>query len=1146
MTDIRVNTLTDEQSDAVNPQDQIWLSASAGTGKTQVLTARVIRLLLEENAAPESLLCITFTKAGAAEMAGRINTKLAEWVQMESDQLSLELQAIGARFTPDHRARARQLFAKVLDAPSRGLRIMTIHSLCQSLLASFPEEAGLLPGFQPLEGREEVVVKQQVLSEMILAARNDNHHWVIENLQQLSLDLGEEAALKFLTNCAKSPDVMDRVPEDKGAIIFARRLLGITFEGSAEVYVMANIADSVIARPDIEAVASMNEAWGKKADSRGGKRAAVIRDWLQKSAYDRAESFEDLHYCWTKSNGDPLTDSRGYTPTDPSYAGMAQSLHEWTKGVVEQISLITYAERLAAGFQVGKLYSEHYIAAKKSRGVLDFDDLIRKAATMLKQSEMTEWIRYKLDQRIDHILIDEAQDTNKDQWDIVRKLSDDFFSGLGSKEDKNRTIFAVGDYKQAIFGFQGTDPETYTDAEVKFDEDIRQAGGELLKVELSQSFRSSPVVLDFVNAVIEETGASEMGVADDIGQHVSEKQDYGCVELLSLVTPIAGQLSDNDSEGSFESEENWLSGEKRRLAYRIAHYVHKLYVERPMLASTGKRLGAGDVMILLRRRSDLASAIVSQLHSMGVPVAGIDRMKIREPIVVKDILAVIRFALQPDDDLNLAALLVSPLFGWSQEKLLQFGYRPKRMRLWRHLRDQEAIAEDIRPLRSILAQSDYVSVYQFIESILSGEMAGRAKLTGRLGREALVPIEELLNKALEYEQSEGGSLQAFLAWFEQGETEIKREGDTGEDAVRVMTVHGAKGLQAPIVILADIAADPAKKPDRSVSTNKPFGTPMPLLPINKSMRVGRLDEFVEGQEAKEQAEHLRLLYVAITRAEERLVLAGSMSSKTAPERSWYPKIEAAMMAMGAEWVPNDKWGVGGSSMRVVGKLGLVKEDVSAKLGDEAELANARLPLPDWLKTLPPQEVMPPRPLAPTRIDNDQYGEAPASPELLLAAKRGKLIHSLLERMTGAEPEMLLHNARRWLLRNNNDTQINNDAMLSDIEDILKQPDFAGIFGPNAKAEVPIAAVVGKQVVSGRIDRLIIDEDSIRIIDFKTGYKIPQNLEDISVPYIRQMAYYAAALRVIFGDKKIECALLYTHGPKLFELPDDLLSQHKPE
>jgi ATP-dependent helicase/nuclease subunit A len=1136
-----IQSLTSQQTEAVEPGDQIWLSASAGTGKTQVLSARVIRLLLDRNTKPESLLCLTFTKAGAAEMAGRINARLASWVQMDKGRLAAELMAIGADHGSESISRARMLFADILDAPGGGLRIMTIHSFCQSLLGSFPQEAGLLPGFQSLEGRDEAVLKRQALADMVVASRAAGQGWLLENLQTMSLDMGEKAAQKFLENCAKCPDVMRLIPDGPGAQIFARRFLDIQHTGSIEELLKNALADTAINRVAIEQIAVMNAAWGTKT---GVERALAIRAWLSGTLEERAQGFEDLHLCWATKTGSPRAISKSTAPQDSAYPEIAQSLYEWTRDLTEQVAVLKYADRLAAAFLAGKAYSFHYQEAKDARGVLDFDDLIRNAAKMLNQPEMTAWIRYKLDQRIDHILIDEAQDTNQSQWDIVRSLADDFFSGSGAKSDRTRTIFAVGDYKQAIFGFQGTDPQTYKDAGDDYETSIAQSGGYLNRVELSQSFRSSQIILDFVNAVVEGVGYQALGLSGPVEAHVSEKPDVGCVTLLSLVE------RNNDPDGGDDnddaSEESWLSSEKRRLAYRIAQYVRRLLDEKPVLATTGKPARAGDIMILLRRRTDLASSIVAQLHSVNVPVAGIDRMKIREPIAVQDLLSVIKFALQPDDDLNLAALLVSPLFGWSQEKLLEFGYREKGIRLWRHLRNQSALETDIAPLRGILAQSDYVGVYQFLENILSGEIAGRSKLTGRLGSEALVPIEELLNKALEFEKSEGGTLQAFLRWFEQGETEIKREGETSGNVVRVMTVHGAKGLQAPVVILADIASDPTKKPDRSVQTNKPFGAPMPLLPINRSLRIGRLDEIVAEQEASEQAEHLRLLYVAITRAEERLILVGSMNGKEAPEKSWYPSLRAAMEELQCQSQSDNDWGPGGYRMQIMGVAGLT----GALTKDEASKSTEEQPepqtLPDWLYTPAPQEDMPPRPLTPTRIDDDQYGEIPASSLLRVAAVRGKLIHSLFERLSGDDPDKALHQAEKWLQRNNSLPELNNQVILRDIERVITNAQYRDFFGPMARAEVPIAAVVGTQVVSGRIDRLLVGDDLIRVIDFKTGRRIPKSAEDVPVPLLRQMAHYVAALEVIFGNHRIEAALLFTSGPELIALPDDLLNSYKPK
>ncbi len=1143
--------LTGAQMLAVQPADNVWLSASAGTGKTQVLTARVIRLLLEPGVCPENLLCITFTKAGAAEMAERINQRLASWVQLDDKLLFHELEAIGADSGPDARTSARKLFASVLDAPGGGLQILTIHSLCQSLLGSFPEEAGLVPGFKPVEGREQSELYQAALSEMIVDAEQRAGSPIIPNLQDMSLSLGEAGALTFLRRCAAQPEAISKVPDDMGAMVYARHVSGVTFDGPVEAMLEDACDDTKIDRRTLIRVAEMNEDWGKgKPDSRGGKRAFAVREWLGRSAAERAASFNDLHRCWSKAEGEPLIDSKNHTPPDASYGHIAFDLYQWTSGIIEQVKLAAYADRLAKALIVGKEYARAYADAKRQRGLVDFDDMIRKTAALLNTSGMADWVRFKLDRQIDHILIDEAQDTNAAQWDIVTALSDDFFAGLTAKEDRARTVFSVGDYKQAIFGFQGTNPENYRQAGDRFEERVGESGAIFERLSLSQSFRSTQPVLDFVNTVIASAGAERFGIYDAIEDHVGAKPDIGMIELFAPVT------AKENGDTAADDEENWLTTERRVLAYRIAAYVKRLCDEAPVLASTGKPLVAGDIMILLRSRSDLASSIVARLHAVQIPVAGIDRLRLLEPIAVQDLLACVRFVLQPGDDLSLACILVSPLIGWSQDELLQYGYRKPGISLWQHLRSQKALSSAIEPLREMLTMADFTTPYHFLETILSGPMEGRKKMVARLGKETLVPIEELLNATLQFEQNGGGTLQPFLRWFDSGDTEIKREGVGASNEVRVMTVHGAKGLQAPVVILADVTADPDKKPDRSVEILLGDGTRLPILPIKKADRAGRLDEAAELQTEREKAEHFRLLYVAITRAEERLVMAGSLGTQSkgvAKENSWYPSLQSGMEMLGCAWEEELPWG---RVMRYVGAEGVSKsvtltqnrsaEPVEARLSDKRPLTSSGLRyelIPQWLSQPAPEERRPPRPLTPSQLGDDDYGDAPASLAQQSASEKGRLMHALFERLSGnGEWELVT----RWLERNNRDPNIDNDAVLASVKAVLDNPEWQDFFGPHARAEVPLAALVGETVIAGRVDRLIVEPGLIRVLDFKTGRGVPVDESNVPTAYLRQMAHYVAALEVIFTGSRVEAALLFTYAPKLITLSDAILAPHRPD
>lgn len=1129
------------QLEAVQPAHNIWLSASAGTGKTQVLTARVVRLLLEEGIEPENLLCITFTKAGAAEMAERINQLLASWVQLDDKLLFRDLEAIGATSGPDARQRASELFAKVLDAPGGGLQIMTIHSFCQSLLGSFPEEAGLVPGFKPIEGPEQQELLRQALSSMVIAAEEVRDNDLIGNLQSLSLTMGEEAALKFLHKCAAVPDVMAEMPEGQGATVWARRLAEVTFDEPVEVMLEAALADEAINRVPIRSIAEQNLAWGKgNPDSRGGKRAEVIYDWLAMDAMRRAKNFAVLHGCWSKADGEPMVASKGFTPPDDSYAALALELYGWTKSLADQTSRADYADRLAKALLVGKNFAHFYAQAKHERGVIDFDDMIRRTAVLLGTSHMAEWVRYKLDRQIDHILVDEAQDTNKAQWDIIGALAADFFSGRGAKPERLRTIFSVGDFKQAIYGFQGTAPERYREAGEEFAHRIADVGSELKGLTLSQSFRSTAPVLDFVNSVIETAGAENFGVSDMIENHYSLKPKVGMVELLSPVS--AGAADDGAANDNADDEENWIGDEKRELARKLAEHVRSLIDEKPWLASQGRYLEPGDIMFLLRSRGELASLLVAQLHKYDVPVAGIDRLRLSQPLVVQDLLAVIRFVLQPDDDLSLACILVSPIIGWTQEQLLEFGYRgTKRVPLWQHLRKQDAIADDIAPLRRLLDRADFATVYDFLEDLLSGPTGARRKIVARMGTEALVPIEEMLNTALLFQQQQGGGLQSFLAWFDRGDIEIKREGEGSANEVRVMTVHGAKGLQAPVVILADTTSDPGKKPDRSAELLMDEGKRTPLLPIRSSEESGRLGEIVEMQKIRELQEHRRLLYVAITRAEERLIMGGSLSVSRkgeAPADCWYMTIERAMMALGCSWEADERWG---QAMRHIGGDGATGKATEAAKTISA-LPVTKIETPSWLFAAAPQESRPPRPLVPSRLEDDDYGDAPASLAMRAASERGKLLHGLFERVTDAGS---LAAASHWLDAIVRDPAIDKQQLLAAATTVIANPEWAAFFSPTARAEVPLAAVVGDTVITGRVDRLVIEPGLVRLVDFKTGRSVPADESGVIVPYLRQMAHYVAALETIFPDSRVEASLLFTHAPRLITLSDAILAPYKP-
>ncbi|MEH6789638.1 double-strand break repair helicase AddA [Parasphingorhabdus sp.] len=1139
----KIFPLKDRQIDAVEPRAHIWLSASAGTGKTQVLTARVFRLLLTEKVDPEHILCLTFTKAGAAEMAERINRQLAAWVRMEDTLLADDLAAIGASTGPETRDRARTLFARVLDAQGGGLRIMTIHGFCQSLLASFPEEAGIASMFKPIEARDQKILAREALGDLLHEEERAGRPEILEAIQRLSVRMGEEATEQFLMTCATKADAMENLAT--GVLPFVRSLLGLPIDGDAQTWLAQRCTDEAI---DLRAITLLRDAMAEFGGKMEQERQLAIRLWLNLDPPNRAAALADVHLAWaTKTTGAPPKATKGLLKALPDYDFIAGSLFDWSSGLLEQAALFEYADLYAGALQAGRAFYHRYADAKKLHGVVDFDDMIRMTARLLQKSDMAAWIRYKLDQRTDHILIDEAQDTNIAQWDIVRALAEEFFAGIGADPDRHRTLFTVGDFKQAIFGFQGTSPHNYASARTGFFALAEASEQKFGNLSLDRSFRSTPPILDVVDATLDQLSHEQLGLDQRVPEHRSNYQGAG--GSVSLWKPVASGRNGDDDD-----EESWASEEKRVFAQNLAVQIRQwLSPGNPLwLDRENRALQPKDILILVSKRDELSGLIVARLFAENVPVAGIDRIRLNQPLVVQDLLAAIRFVLQPNDDLNLASLLVSPLLGWSQDDLLARGYRGKahaEQSLWEYLRRQGGLEEEIRPLMQLLAMADFNTPYQFLETILSGPMQGRSKLLARLSHAAVDPLDELLATALAFERDHIPTLQGFLDWFDRGDVEIKREQVEGGNEVRLMTVHGAKGLQAPLVILANATFDPANKKSGgfAIKLGEQAGLDLayPVVPLRKPERVGVLAAHAAQADKIAMEEHWRLLYVAMTRAEEHLVVAGTLGPRArgeVPELSWYAAIERGLMTLGCEWRDDPRW-IAVRDYRVEGRNAVPGTGSDS---DERLLDDTAVSAPEWLFLPAPEESRPPRPLTPSHLGPDDASNPPPDISMRDAAERGILLHSLFQRLPDIAPERRHAVADRWLEKQKQVTDAARRAeMIDTVLAVMDNPQWVALFAPDSLAEAPIAAVVQDHVISGTVDRLLITDDHIYVVDFKTGRRVPGDAGQAPVAYLRQMAAYVAALQKIFPGRPIRAGLLYSHGPEMLEVPTELLERHKP-
>ena len=877
------------QRQASDPSASVWVSASAGAGKTKVLSDRVLRLMLA-GAAPMRLLCLTFTKAAAAEMAVRVNDKLAVWATMPDRDLRDQLfELTGEEPGSNLCKRARRLFAETLDAPG-GLKIQTIHGFCQSLLKRFPLEAGLTPYFE--------VMEERISREMLAAAQEDV---IIQATPDHDPALAEALAhVTHLVPEMRFQQVLQPLISERRRLAALLRRHGSLTDLTAYLAELLNVSttdqeDDIIG----QALAALNPTQLSRAIdvlSGGSSTDQQRADGLRQTVTGETEMrWRALCAVFFTQEGDP----RKKLVTNKTTAA-APDVADWM--IDQQSRLYNIRQRLAgirvlratkALMTVVQAVISAYETRKRRRNLLDYDDLVMRTADLLAKSETaTAWVLFKLDGGLDHILVDEAQDTNPDQWEVIAALSAEFSAGLGQHDEKTRTLFVVGDMKQSIYSFQRADPAQFGVMADRFEERFVAAKQVWRRVPISVSFRSVPSILAAVDAIFAHDPARS-GVTLDGSplSHTAFREKQPGKVTLWPPAPMAEP----------EPEVPWAlptriiepQSPQRRLAAAIAGQIRHWLDHNDTLASCGRPVTPGDVLILVRQRTEFVEFLVSELKQADIPVAGVDRMRLTEQIAVMDLIALGQFVLLPEDDLNLAALLKSPLLGLDEEALFTLAHnRPGSV--WQQLcalaKTDEVYARCHAKLSAWLGVVDYQRPYEFFAHILA-QGGGRRALVKRLGQEANDPIDEFLAFAMDYERDHVPSLQGFLQSLLRDEGDIKRDlENTGTHQVRIMTVHGAKGLQAPIVFVADTLSVPGTGKEQVFWQGDEA---VLWVPKAKSHTLFTESLKAARTEALEQ-EYNRLLYVALTRAEDRLVLCGWQSTRQPKECSWQNVCETGL------------------------------------------------------------------------------------------------------------------------------------------------------------------------------------------------------------------------------------------------------------
>jgi ATP-dependent helicase/nuclease subunit A len=1132
------------QRAASDPHSSVWVAASAGSGKTRALVDRVVRLLLA-GTRPQRILCLTYTKAAAAEMANRIREVLGRWATADEAALDSEIAALtGERAEAEQLHEARRLFAAVLEAPG-GLKIETIHGFCQSLLRRFPLEAGLDPHFDLLDERtgNEILAaaREEVLARTQREDGGAETATLAAALKVLSIHLQGESLDTLIRRLADKRGRFERLKAQHGGIdgIIAQlyHRLGVAADSTPQSIIEAACADSAFDGTALRRAATALLG-GSKTDA---ERAARMLAWLKAAAEERVVRFADYRQAFLTAKWQipQRLATKGVLGANPGIGEILEAEASRLFAVHESWKAVTVVHATTALLLFGDAVLEAFARHKSDRGLLDYEDLILEARRLLEDPGAA-WVLYKLDGGLDHLLIDEAQDTSPEQWEIIGALANEFFAGEGARGD-HRTIFAVGDEKQSIFSFQGADPRGFEKMRRHFEGRVQEARKHWRSESFDLSYRSTRAVLDLVDAVFADPQAREGLTAEgrEIRHAAVRAGQAGMVELWPPEQSGKEDAATDQEDWSLPLEIASASSAEARLARRIAARIRRFVVEKEILESRNRPIRAGDIMVLVRRRTAFVNELIRALKEHEVPVSGVDRMVLADQLAILDLAALGEFLLLPDDDLTLATVLKGPLIGFSEERLFELAQPRETRPLWRELIARRAENPDFRTahalLHDLLGRADFVPPYELYAEIL-GPRGGRQALVSRLGPDAADPIDEFLTLTLGYERENVPSLQGFLHWLRAGDMDIKRELEGRvRDEVRVMTVHGAKGLEAPIVFLPDALSVPGAQPGPPEflwSEDKD----LLLWPPRKLYDEATCEAARQAIRRREMEEYRRLLYVGLTRASDRLVVCGWRGKKKgkALENCWHALLSRAFERLpGVERFDCD----GAEGLRYRTPQTLPPEN---EREGPAPVLKAG-PLPAWARRAARAEALPAH-IAPSRLGAaEPPARSPLGAEQEGRFMRGRLIHRLLEVLAPLPSGKRRAAAQRILALPSHGLK---GPARSNIEEevlrLLDTPEFAPLFGPDSRAEVMVAGEVGGRFIAGQIDRLLIGPDEVRIVDYKTDREPPENKEGIPISYIRQMAAYRGLLQSIYPDRPVRCALLWTVGPRLIALNESVL------
>ena len=1134
--------IRDAQARASDPAASAFVSANAGSGKTHVLVQRVIRLMLA-GVPPEKILCLTFTKAAAANMAERVFTTLGHWVTLDDDALDAAIRDAGiAHPTVALRKSARELFASALETPG-GLKVQTIHALCTRLLQQFPFEANVPARFTVLDDRDQTEMMERASLAVMLDASRAPDSAIGRALLAAMANAADVTFKDVVREACLSRDHFmawtDAAGSADAAVAQVSALLGVTADDGIEDVEREIVDGPNLPRSRWEEIARALET-GAKTERENADRLRVALP-----AAGAAQVDEYLGVFLTDADRTPRKSvlTKNFVRDNPAIGSRFDAEASRLGPLIEKRRAVTTRDRTEALLHIAIAAAANYRREKAERGLLDYDDLIDKTLALLA-SGASGWVHYKLDRGVDHVLIDEAQDTSPRQWDIIAHIISEFTAGAGARDGVMRTVFAVGDEKQSIFSFQGAAPREFDARRWELKKKFEDAELRFESIPLTYSFRSGQAILKSVDHVFRD---------EAIYRSIHAEKAYPLHEALPDAGPSQIDLWELSVADEKQDIEGWrapfdgvpVTSAEVKLSKRIQSEIGRLVAGGTMTGRLGnrRRLIYGDVLVLVRRRGNLFDAVIQALKHAGIPVAGADRLKLTEHIAIIDLMNLADALLLPQDDLALAVALKSPLFNLTEDELFRLAWNRKgslRDALTAHAAESGRFRGALDRLAECERRFRTETPFAFYAWLLGGDQ-GRARILRRLGHEANDALDEFLELAMSYERKAPASLQGFVAWLRAADTEVKRDMEISRDEVRVMTVHGAKGLEAPVVIMADTTTSPSDTQRlRLIHLPQGNGGKVVVWAGRKADDPPCVTEARNAMLEETEHEYRRLLYVAMTRAADRLIVAGCMpgNRNSVRENSWYDLIKKGLANSGLAF------------QEIPAGDGLVKsyrraEDATPETAVALDAAASTRPsLPEWLHTPAAPEQIIDRRLRPSDPGTDEGKPFRSGESLALRARalqRGTLVHRLLQSLPDVATDRRRDAALKYLARNADGwTGADRQALAEMVLTLIGDARFAPVFGPGSRAEVSIVGRLERPgrpaaLVSGQIDRLVVSESEVLIVDFKTNHAPPRLPAEAPSAYVRQLALYRAVLGKLYPQLPVRAALLWTETPELMEI-----------